>query len=66
MLLLFLTRHGRLVVVKPNGEKYEPIAEYKVSDSWTEVHPVFLGDRILIRDRNTLRSFRIVQDGGNE
>jgi outer membrane protein assembly factor BamB len=57
--LLFLTVRGRLVVVKPDGEKYQPIVEYQVSDRQTWAHPVFLGDRILIRDDLTLRSFRI-------
>jgi outer membrane protein assembly factor BamB len=57
--LLFLTPRGRLVVVKPNGKEYELIAEYKVSDRQTWAHPIFLGDRILIRDEQTLRSYRI-------
>jgi outer membrane protein assembly factor BamB len=59
---LFLTERGRLVVVKPDGKRYEPIAEYKVSDRQTWAHPVFLGDRILIRDDMTLRCFRIQAD----
>jgi outer membrane protein assembly factor BamB len=62
--LLFLTVDGRLVVVKPNGQAYEPVAEYKVSDRQTWAYPVFLGDRILIRDDLTLRSFRIEPDTG--
>jgi hypothetical protein len=37
-----------------------------VSDKQTWAHPVFLGDRILIRDDTTLRSFRIPQDAGKE
>jgi outer membrane protein assembly factor BamB len=61
--LLFLTSRGRLVVVKPNGEKYEPIAQYQVSDRQTWAHPAFLGDRLLIRDDISLRSFRIESDG---
>jgi outer membrane protein assembly factor BamB len=60
---LFLTDKGRLIVVKPSAKAYEPIAEYKVSDRQTWAHPVFLGDRILIRDDRTLRSFRIEPDG---
>jgi outer membrane protein assembly factor BamB len=60
---LVLTNKGQLLVVKPNGKEYEPIAEYKVSDKQTWAHPVFLGDRILIKDDTTLRSFRIEQDG---
>jgi outer membrane protein assembly factor BamB len=62
--LLFLTDRGRLVVVKASSERYEPIAEYKVSDRSTWPHPVFLGDRILIKDDLTLRSFRIGPDPG--
>jgi outer membrane protein assembly factor BamB len=59
---LVLTNQGRLVVVKPGGKNYEPIAEYKVSDKQTWAYPVFLGDRILIRDDTTLRLFRIERD----
>ena len=62
--LLFLTDRGRLLVVKPSATAYEPIAEYRVSDTETDAHPVFLGDRLLIRDQLILRSFRIEQDGG--
>jgi outer membrane protein assembly factor BamB len=61
---LFLTDRGRLVVVKPSGTEYDVIAEYKVSDRQTSAHPVFLGDRILIRDDLTLRSYRIEPDAG--
>jgi hypothetical protein len=58
---LFLTDRGRFLVARP-GQKYEPIMEYKVADRQTTAHPVFLGDRILIRDEFTLRSFRIEPD----
>jgi outer membrane protein assembly factor BamB len=56
---LFLTERGRLVVVKPNSRAYEPVAEYQVCDTQTWAHPVFLGNRILIKDARALRSFRI-------
>jgi outer membrane protein assembly factor BamB len=56
---LVLTMRGQLVVVKPSGKGYEPIAEYHVTDSRTEAHPVFLGNLILIRDRDSLRSLAI-------
>jgi outer membrane protein assembly factor BamB len=63
---LVLTNKGQLIVVKPSGTAYEPIAEYRVSDKQTWAHPVFLGDRILIKDELTLRSFRIGQGTGKE
>jgi hypothetical protein len=62
--LLFLTVRGRLVVVKPSGKKYEVLAEYEVCDRQTWAHPVFLGERVLIRDDLTLRSLRIDVDAG--
>jgi outer membrane protein assembly factor BamB len=61
--LLFLTEKGRLVVVRPSARAYEPTAEYRVSDTDTHAHPVFLGDRILVKDASTLRSFRIASQG---
>jgi outer membrane protein assembly factor BamB len=61
--LLFLTQDGRLFVVRASGQAYEPVARYKVSDRRTMAHPVFLGDRILIRDDSTLRSLRIEPGG---
>jgi RNA polymerase sigma factor (sigma-70 family) len=57
--LLFLTEKGLLLVVKPSAAAFEPIAEYRVSDTETYAHPVLLGDRILIKDQTTLRCFRI-------
>jgi RNA polymerase sigma factor (sigma-70 family) len=63
--LLILTEKGRLIIVKPSATAYEPIAEYQVSDTDTYAHPLFLGERILIRDAATLRSFRIGEDAGN-
>jgi outer membrane protein assembly factor BamB len=59
---LALTNSGHLVVVKPSGTAYEPIAEYEVADRGTDAHPVFLGDRIVIKDDTTLRCFRIEAD----
>jgi hypothetical protein len=49
-------------VVRKSATAYEPIAEYQVSDADTHAHPVFLGDRILIKDATTLRTFRIEPD----
>lgn len=62
--LLILTDKGRLIVVKPSAAAFEPIAEYHVSDTDTYAHPIFLGERILVRDATVLRSFRIEPDGG--
>jgi outer membrane protein assembly factor BamB len=60
---LALTNTGQLLVLRASGTAYEPIAEYRVAEAGTDAHPVFLGDRILIKDNTTLRCFRIVQAG---
>jgi outer membrane protein assembly factor BamB len=60
---LILTNTGQLIVVRPSGTAYEPIAEYTVANRPTWAHPVFLGDRILIKDDQNLRSFLIEPDG---
>jgi RNA polymerase sigma factor (sigma-70 family) len=62
--LLFLRDRGQLLVVKPGATAFEVIAEYRVGDRPTMAHPVFLGDRILIKDDMTLRSFRIEDASG--
>jgi outer membrane protein assembly factor BamB len=60
---LALTETGELVVVRASAKQYTPIAEYKVSSTQTWAHPVYLGDRILIRDQTTLRALSIKDDG---
>jgi outer membrane protein assembly factor BamB len=52
----------QLLVVKHSGKAYEPIAQYPVSDPPASAHPIFLGNRILIKGHSTLASFRIEQD----
>jgi RNA polymerase sigma factor (sigma-70 family) len=62
---LALTNNGWLIVLRASGTAYEPITEYQVAEGGTDAHPVFLGDRILIKDDLTLRSFRIERDGND-
>jgi outer membrane protein assembly factor BamB len=60
---LALSSGGRLLVVKPNGTAYEVLARYRVAEGGTDAYPVFLGDRILIKDGTTLRSLRVEEKG---
>ncbi len=53
---------GQLLVVRTSADAFETAAEYQLSDRTTLAHPVFLGDRILIKDDLSLRSFRIEPD----
>ena len=57
--LLLLNNHGELRVIDAEAPRYEPIATYKLAQSRTMAHPVFLADRILIRDQSHLLSFAV-------
>jgi outer membrane protein assembly factor BamB len=57
--LLLLTNEAKLIVQPINQKSYAPSVEYTVADSETWAHPVVLGNRILIKDQSTLKSFAI-------
>ena len=63
---LVLTSGGELIVVKPSETGFEPIEKYRASDTHIWAHPVFLGNRILIKDESTLRSLVIQPEIGSQ
>lgn len=53
--VLALTVEGELRVLDATTSKMEALASYRVSDEgWSWAHPAIVGDRIVIKDRNTL------------
>jgi outer membrane protein assembly factor BamB len=56
---LALTNEAKLIVVPVSATEYAAAAEYTVASSPTWAHPVVLGNRILIKDENTLSSLKI-------
>jgi outer membrane protein assembly factor BamB len=52
--LLALPSTSELIVYKPDGKKYSEITRYKVSDSPIYAHPVIAGNRIFIKDEESL------------
>jgi len=64
--VLILKDRGLLLVLKPDAAAFQPIAEYRVSDRGTIANPVCLGDRILIKDDLTFRSFRFERDASRQ
>ena len=48
---------GKLLVLQPDREKYGEVKSYDVAKTPVWAHPAFVGDRILIKDRDTLRCF---------
>jgi outer membrane protein assembly factor BamB len=57
--LLALTNEANLVVLATGSKEYAPAAQYTVAQSQTWAHPVFMGDRILVKDETTLASYSL-------
>jgi outer membrane protein assembly factor BamB len=57
--LLALTNDASLIVLPADSKAYAPAAQYTVATSPTWAHPVFLGDRILVKDETTLASLSL-------
>ena len=56
--LLALTPASELVVFKP-GESYSEVAKIKVSDTQTHAYPVVSGNRIIIKDKDSVSVFDV-------
>ena len=52
--LLALTPKMQLYVLKPNDKEYTQVANIKVADSATFAYPVVSGNRLFIRDRDSV------------
>ena len=57
--ILALTNDAVLYVLPPDAKSFAPAARYTVANSPTWAHPVFLGDRILVKDETTLASLSL-------
>lgn len=52
--LLALPSNSELVAFKPDGEAFAEVAHYKVADTPTYAHPVVAGNRVFVRDRESV------------
>jgi outer membrane protein assembly factor BamB len=52
--LLALTSDEELLVFKPSDKKYEEIAKYKVADSEPWAYPIIAGNRVFVKDKDSL------------
>lgn len=57
--LLVLTPDGQLTVIKPNAKHLEQVAQIKVPGNSIYAHPVISGNRIYIKDRDSLALYTI-------
>ncbi len=54
--LFLLSNDASLNIINTGSSQFEPVTKYTVATSPTWAHPVFLGDRILVKDESTLAS----------
>ncbi len=52
--LAALNPTAQLIFFKPSAEEFQQVARYKVSESETFAYPVLTGNRVLIKDENSL------------
>jgi outer membrane protein assembly factor BamB len=57
--LIALTPTADMVILKPSAEALQPVASYKVSDSQTHAYPVASGNRIFIKDEDSLACYTV-------
>jgi outer membrane protein assembly factor BamB len=59
--LLFLTDDGQLTVAKVNDRSWTAVTKVEVATSPTWAHPVLLGNRLLVKDEQTLTLLQVGQ-----
>jgi outer membrane protein assembly factor BamB len=52
--LIALTPGSQLVVFEPGEKEFKKVAAYKVAESQTHAHPVLSGNRIFIKDKESM------------
>ncbi|HEY2784034.1 MAG TPA: PQQ-binding-like beta-propeller repeat protein [Fimbriiglobus sp.] len=52
--LLALTNKSELIAFKPSDKAFEEVAKYKVSDSATWAAPIITGNRIFVKDKDSV------------
>jgi len=52
--LLALPEKSELIVFKPDGKEYGELARYKVADTPIYAHPIIAGNRIFVKDQESL------------
>ncbi len=57
--LVVLANDSELIVFKPDGKEYSEITRYKVAETPTYTHPVIAGNRVFVKDQESVTMFRI-------
>jgi len=57
--LIALPENSELLVFKPDGKEYGQITKYKVADTPTYAHPIIAGNRIFVKDQESLTMWTV-------
>jgi outer membrane protein assembly factor BamB len=57
--LMSLTPRAELVVFEPTDKEYKKVASYKVSDKETYTYPIVAGNRVFVKDQDSLTLWAI-------
>jgi NADH:ubiquinone oxidoreductase subunit 4 (subunit M) len=57
--LIALNPTGQLVFFEPNDKEFKQLASYKVAEEGTYAYPVVAGNRVYIKDRDSLTLWTI-------
>jgi outer membrane protein assembly factor BamB len=57
--MISLPANGQLIVFRPESGKYSEIARYKVADTEVYAHPVFTGNKMYVKEKDTLTCWEI-------
>jgi outer membrane protein assembly factor BamB len=57
--MLALPDNGELIAFKPTAKEFTPVAQIKVAESATYAHPVVAGNRIFVKDQDSLAMLTI-------
>ncbi len=49
-----LTPAAQLIVFEPNAKEFKQIASYKVGESGTYAYPIIAGNRVFVKDKDSV------------
>ncbi|MFI4947146.1 MAG: hypothetical protein ACHP85_27965, partial [Burkholderiales bacterium] len=61
-LLLVLSEHGELVLVRATPDAFTEVAKVPAIEGKSWSHPVLVGDRLLVRNAQEMAAFRLASD----
>jgi len=53
-ILIALPSNSELIAFKPSEKAYEEVAKVKVSDSQTYAYPVLTGNKVIVKDQQSV------------